>query len=129
MKFELYDFITVREINEFKKWTAGLQKKDRAKLNHKIDQLALTGTALHPHVLTDTEVPGIHKLRIQGNPKLRPLLCNGPGSINSEFTFLLGAKEVGGGWDPTKAPEKAKLNKEILKNDITRRRIKHERVT
>ena len=129
MAFTLYDYVNEGGKNEFKAWCENLQTKHRAKLNQKLDALIQYGDGLHPHMLTDTNVPGIKKLRVQGNVKLRPLLCNGPVLVKSEYTLLMGAKEIGDKWSPKKAPESALVKKEAVIADPAKRRKKHERVT
>jgi hypothetical protein len=129
MKFLLYDYLDSNEVNRFKKWCDGLEKSQKAKLREKIDKLAMHGDDLHPHMLSDSEVPGIQKLRVQGPVKLRPLLCKGPVNVHDEYTFLLGAKEVGSKWAPTDAPETANQNKKAVAIDAAKRRSKHERIS
>jgi len=111
-----------------KKWSAGLQKKERAKLNSKIDALAMHGTDLIPGILSPTGVPNIFKLRVKGQVQLRPLLCEGPGHAEAAFTFLLGAKEIASEYEPANAPDRAAE----LRNDLLahpERRTEHERVS
>ena len=129
MTFELFDYVNIHGVNEFSKWSSSLQKVQLAKLNEKLDALAMHGDALHPHMLTDTHVSGIKKLRVQGNVKLRPLLCNGPADVKNEYTLLKGAKEIGGIWSPAAAPKKANQIKTEVSNDLQNRRKKHERVS
>lgn len=129
MPFSLFDYINNKGENEFKKWSETLQKIQRAKLNQKLDKLELVGDSLMPELLTDTGIIGIKKLRIKvQNVQLRPLLCNGPINKESEYTLLMGAKEIGDKWSPQNAPQKA-LDKmrEVIKNPSKKRR-KHERV-
>lgn len=128
MAFTLYDYLSESGANEFKEWTEGLQSKERAKLNEKIDKLQEHGDALYPHMLTGTSVAGIQKLRVQGGVKLRPLLCKGPIDVESEYTLLMGAKEVGNKWVPKKAPETASGRKAEVAANPARRRKLHERV-
>jgi hypothetical protein len=127
MKFSIFDFTRANGQNDFSKWWRGLQKKDRTKLRHKIDMLMLYGDSLHPLMLSDTEVPGVQKIRVQGNPKLRPLLCKGPCSVHTEYTMLLGAKEIGGNWAPLGAPTTADANKKTVLAD-PKRRVQHEKI-
>lgn len=108
-------------------WTVGLQKKELAKLNQKIDSLAMHGIDLIPGVVSPTGIAAIFKLKVQGPVKLRPILCEGPGRSDLAFTFLLGAKEVSWGYVPPKAPEiGAELRKDLI-NYPARRRF-HERI-
>jgi hypothetical protein len=129
MLFDLFDYVNANGVNEFKKWTQDLQKPQRAKLNEKLDKLAQHGDDLHPNMLTDTSVPGIQKLRVKGNVQLRPLLCKGPVNIHSEYTLLMGAKEVGDKWLPKNAPTTADGKKSAVVANSTKRRKLHERVT
>lgn len=128
MPFSIYDYVNHQGQNELKDWASGLEKKQRVKLNEKLDKLALYGDALHPEMLTGTSVAGIKKLRSRGNVQLRPLLCNGPINMKQEYTLLMGAKEVGDKWVPKSAPLTAKSNKEEVIKDPINRRTKHERV-
>jgi hypothetical protein len=126
-KSSIYDYIHPREGNLMKKWSTGLQKKERAKLNSKIDALSIHGADLIPGILSPTGVASIFKLKVQGQVKLRPMICEGPGKGEAAFTFLLGAKEISWKYDPPDAPNTA----EELRNDLIahpNRRIEHERV-
>lgn len=110
-----------------KAWSTGLQKKERAKLNAKIDALAMHGPDLIPGLLSPTGVPNIFKLKVKGQVQLRPMVCEGPG-LESAFTLLLGAKEVSSEYEPANAPEKAAE----IRNDLLthlERRVEHERVS
>lgn len=130
MTFELYDYLSEDGTNEFKAWTEGLQKTQRAKLNEKLDKLAEYGDELYPQLLTDSSETGIQKLRIKaGNVQLRPLLCRGPIATHEEYTLLMGAKEVGSNWEPSGAPAKAKQRKAAVVSSPETRRKTHERIT
>lgn len=110
-----------------KAWSIGLQKKERAKLNAKIDALEMYGTDLIPGILAPTGVASIFKLKAQGQVKLRPMVCEGPGTGEQAFTFLMGAKEISWKYEPSDAPKIAS----DLRNDLIahpERRILHERV-
>src|SRR5260370_42528113 len=102
-KSTIYDYVHPVEGNLMKACSEGLQKKERAKLNSKIDALAMHGAELIPGILAPTGVSSIFKLKVQGQVKLRPMVCEGPGE--SVFTFLLGAKEVSWEYEPSNAPE------------------------
>ena len=129
MTYALFDYVKENGDNDFRLWTEGLQIKERAKLNEKLDKLATYGDELYPHLLTDTDVPGIQKLRVKGNVQLRPLLCRGPVFVGKEYTLLFGAKEVGGKLQPANAPTKAGDRKAQVKANPQSRRKLHERVT
>lgn len=130
MPYKIFDFVNSKGLNEFKEWSEKLQKIQRAKLNEKLDKLMLVGDELMPVLLTDAGITNIRKLRIKvQNVQLRPLLCNGPINKESEYTLLMGAKEIGDKWEPESAPQKA-FDKmlEVTKNPDKKRR-KHERVS
>lgn len=129
MPFLIFDYKNKHGLNEFKEWTLGLEKPQRAKLNEKIDKLSLHGDQLYPEMLTGTSVAGIQKLRVKvGNVQLRPLLCKGPVNMQNEYILLMGAKEVGDKWVPKEAPSMAATKKAEVIKDPTKRRIEHERV-
>ena len=128
MSFKLHDYVDNNKINDVKEWTKSLEKKDRAKLNAKLDMLTKNGPELFPNILTGTPTPGILKLRVRGNVQLRPMLCSGPISIENEYTLLIGAKEVQSKLDPKNADQTADKRKAEIINDATRR-IEHERIS
>jgi|HubBroStandDraft_4_1064222.scaffolds.fasta_scaffold38276_3 hypothetical protein len=127
MKSSTYDYVHPVEGNLMKSWSLGLQKKERAKLNSKIDALSMHGADLIPGILAPTGTPNIFKLKAQGQVKLRPMVCEGPGVGEAAFTFLLGAKEISWDYDPRDAPNLAA----DIRNDLREhpeRRVEHERV-
>ncbi len=113
--------------NLLRAWTAQLQTKERAKLNQRLDSLALHGPGLIPGILSPTGIPCVFKLKIRGKVQLRPLLCEGPGKGEEAFTLLLGAFEVSDDYVPMGAPLIAARLRESLIRDM-RRRVLHERV-
>ncbi len=128
MPFLIYDYVNLNGQNEFKQWTVDLQKKQRVKLNEKIDKLELYGDGLYPHMLSGTSVAGIQKLRVRGNVELRPLLCHGPINIKNEFTLLMGSKEVGDELVPKDAASIADSKKSEVIKEPTKRRAEHEKI-
>lgn len=128
MTYALFDYVDAHGRNDFADWTRDLQKTSRAKLNAKIDMLAKHGEELVPHLLTDTPIAGVRKLRVKGQVQLRPLLCRGPANNHMEYTFLLGAFERGDKFDPEDAPDTADVRRSTVANDL-RRRCKHERIS
>lgn len=128
MLFLIYDYVNANGKNEVRHWTEGLQPKERIKLNQKLDALAKDGDTLFPHLLAPTSTPGILKLRLQGNPKLRPLLCKGPVAGEIAFTLLAGAKEIQWILKPVGVESTANSRKtEVIQDPANRRRI-HERI-
>jgi hypothetical protein len=125
-KYALYDYVHPVEGNLVKTWSEGLQKKERAKLNMKLDALELHGPELIPNLLSPTGTPNIFKLKVRGQVQLRPMLCEGPGQERA-YTLLLGSKEIGDEYEPLNAPHKAA----DIRNDLLahpERRVEHERV-
>lgn len=126
-KYIIYDYVDPVEGNLMKAWSIGLQKKERAKLNAKIDALAMYGSDLIPGILSPTGVPSVFKLKVQGQVKLRPMVCEGPGHGELAFTFLLGAKEISSDYKPSGAPTTAAtIRADLIAHP--ERRIEHERV-
>lgn len=126
-KSSIYDYVHPAEGNRMKAWSTGLQKKERAKLNSKIDALEMHGADLIPGILAPTGIPAIFKLKAQGQVKLRPMVCEGPGETEAAFTFLLGAKEISWEYEPVNAPDiAAEIRNDLLAHP--ERRTKHERV-
>jgi hypothetical protein len=126
-KYVIYDYVHQLKGNLVKVWSQTLQKQERAKLNVKLDALAIHGSELIPGMLVPTGTPNIFKLRVRGQVELRPMVCEGPGREERAFTILLGAKEISGQYDPTDAPNLAA----DIRNDLVahpERRIIHERV-
>ena len=127
-KWLLFDHLDVHGRNIFKLWTQGLEKRDRAKLNSKLDLLEQYGPDLPPGLLSDTNLPHIKKLRINGPVALRPLLCRGPIDVHGEFTLILGATERDRQIEPLDAEERAEGYKNQISANPGERRCFHERV-
>ena len=113
-----------------------ITKRDIGQLNQKIDMLEKNGPDLPPKLLAGPIkskrnkklVSHIYKLIIHGDRMLRPMLCKGPVAIamDSEYTMLLGAIEVGGVLD-TDSEDAEHLRSQIIANN--RLRKPHERYT
>lgn len=127
MSYVLWDYVNEQGKNEFKTWTEGLQKPLRAKLNARLDQLALHGDGLFPEMLAGTNTAGILKLKIKGRVMLRPMLCKGPIDVAHEYTLLLGATERDSKLDPKDADQKANEYKQKVIASPESRRKPHER--
>ena len=124
----IYDYVDPVNGNLFRAWTARLQKKERAKLNQRLDSLAIHGPGMIPGIVSPTGISSIFKLKIHGKVQLRPLLCEGPGRGEDAFTLLLGAVEISDDYVPKDAPLVASRLRESLIKDM-RRRVIHERVS
>ena len=104
-----------------------MQKKERARLNAKLDALEMHGIDLIPGMLAPTGVANIFKLRVRGQVELRPMICEGPGRDERCFTLLLGAIEVEWVLQPEgAAAAAADCRTDLIANP--RRRVPHERV-
>jgi hypothetical protein len=67
-------------------------------------------------------------LKVHGQVQLRPMVCEGPGRAEAEFTFLLGATEESWDYVPANAPiQAAELRYDLLIHPT--RRTMHERVS
>src|SRR4051812_26773926 len=85
-----------------------VQQRERGKLQNKVDLLAEHGSGLVPHILADTGVPHIKKLKAKGSVQLRPLLCKLTADAGEEeFVLLVGAKEIGSKYEPRDALDQA----------------------
>lgn len=135
--WKLFDYVDERQRNVFAEWTKTLQKTQRIKLRTKLDDLIKFGPDLPPGLLIKTEIEYIYKLKVQGNPKLRPMLCIGPFFIKDlntgkeireeAFTLLIGVKEVSWDFEPKNADIEAAIRRgKVLENP--NRRCKHERI-
>ena len=127
-KNSIYDYVHPLDGNLMRAWSMGLQKKEKAKLNSKIDALAMHGADLIPGILAPTGIPAVFKLKVHGQVQLRPMVCEGPGRGEAAFTFLLGAIEISWEYDPADAPAMAA----VIRNDLLAhpdRRTEHERIS
>jgi len=123
----LYEFLDTRGRGIIVVWIedARLQTEAIARLNQKLDLLAISGPDLSPQLLTGTGERHISKLRVKA-PKmqLRPLLCRGPIAPQVEFTLLFGAIERNNTL-PKNALRQAVTNRQTILDDPKRRRL-HE---
>lgn len=128
MVWLLYDYLDAGGHNIIKEWSEGLGKRERIKLNQKLDMLENYGPNLPPQLLAGPVFDHVYKLKIQGNPKPRPLLCKGPINNDVEFTLLLGAFEIQWQLTPKNSLEHAANNRQaIIDNPL--RRCRHERIS
>lgn len=136
--WKLFDYINERGKNDFAEWTRRLQKPERTKLRAKLDMLAKAGGDLPPDLLMKTEVAYIYKLKVQGNPKLRPMLCllhlkftekETEEEIDEEaYVLLNGAKEISWEFEPAGADIEAGHRRLKVINNPTERVRYHERI-
>ena len=121
MAYAIYDYVSENGKNEFYEWVKNLDRRQRAKLDSKIDMLEMSGGELPPNLLSPCDGP-IKKFKVQGNPKLRPRLCAGPINIGVEYTMLAGATERDMKDVPANVVEIARIRrKEIIEFGESRR--------
>jgi hypothetical protein len=127
-KFFLFDFENAQGDNILQVWADNMpmQKKDRGRLDSKIDMLAKSGDNLPPKLLQPTKSKHIMEIAVNGPVALRVMLCRGPFNMKNEFTFLYGATEKNRKHVPRDAPERANGHRDDLLLNPNRRR-KHER--
>lgn len=131
----LWEWVRVEDLHgdrggALSEWREGMQSTERALLDSKIGVLEVTtNAALLPNFMAGpisvkgTKYPDIYKLLLGGKIRLRPLLCKGPMDKNREVTFLLGAYERNGKFDPANAPGAATDRlKKLLNKKAGRRR-------
>lgn len=128
MSWIIYEFLNARGRGIIEEWLEGerFQKAAIIRLNQKLDLLEQSGPELSPNLLAGTGKRHIYKLKVKA-PKmqLRPLLCRGPVSMDTEFTLLLGAVERNNKLLPAAALERAADNRGTILNNPQRRRL-HE---
>lgn len=122
MAFYLYDFIDEAGESIIESWRDGLTSRSRAQFDSKLHMLEISGSDLGPKLLAGPikKTGHIYKLIIHADIMLRPMLCKGPFKMQTEFTLLVGAKEIQGKLIPE--PEIAVENRAILLKDRRRRR-------
>ena len=127
-EYRLWDFLDDRLENVILQWVKddGITKRDRAALNQKINRLVQMDydLAKQTKLLAGPIYKHIYKLVIHGDVMLRPMLCRGPIHNTEEYTFLIGAVEIGGKL-PSGAKEKAEDRRLVVVND-QHRRTQHE---
>ena len=115
--WKIYDYKDGRGKNVIQVWKKDIPKLQLKKLQAKLDILAKAGPELPPGLLIKTEVEYIYKIKVQGNPKLRPMLCYGPVGEEKAFTLLIGVREISWKFDPPNAESEAgERRKKVLAN-------------
>lgn len=94
MPYTLYEYVDRAGALTFSVWRNGLDSQQRARLDSKANMLRTAGPHVSSGLLAGTSLGHIRKLKVQGNVKLRPRLCEGPVAYGSEFTMLVGATEI-----------------------------------
>jgi len=124
----LYDFLDLGGRNVIQDWADNLpmQKRDRGRLDSKIDLLANHGDDLPPRLLQPTRMKHVMEIAVNGQVAIRLMLCRGPFDMAGEFTFLLGATERDRKYVPREAPQKADKNRTQLLS-YKNQRCNHER--
>lgn len=125
-RWDIYDYRDQRGKDIIDDWMQGLQKKDRARLQAKIDLLHNNGPDLPTGLLSDTPSRNIKKIRVKGDVALRPLLCRGPVDMDAEYTLLYGATERDWKLVPQNAIEVAEGRRQDVINEPLKRRVKRD---
>jgi hypothetical protein len=122
--FSVYDFTDGDGKSQIVQWRNGLTPRSKAQLDSKLHMLQISGSDLGPKLLAGPikKTGHIYKLIIHADVMLRPMLCKGPFSMDTEFTLLIGAKEIQGKLVP--GPESAIESRNTLLAD-RKRRIPH----
>jgi hypothetical protein len=110
-------YVDEKGICDFHEWRKQIPPKARARMRNILSFMEITKDWTRtPYFRPLTDYAGICEIRfIVQNIQYRPLGCYGPGE--KEFTFLVGAKEVGRKFNPLSAPDTAiERRNKILKN-------------
>jgi hypothetical protein len=120
--FSLYDFVDEDDRSVISSWRDGLTVRSKAQLDNKLHMLEISGPSLGPKLLVGPikKTGHIYKLIIHADVMLRPMLCKGSFEMDTEFTLLIGAKEIQGKLIP--GPERAVENRAILLGNSRRRK-------
>lgn len=126
---KVWHYIDQANVDEFAQWASGLEKRQRIKLQAKIDMLQRYGSELPPQLLSETGEAHIKKLKVHGNVQLRPLLCRltDNNAEDEEFVLLKGAFEIQSDYVPVDALSIAAAYRQDLLKDETRKR-EHVRI-
>jgi hypothetical protein len=123
MAYRLYDYADHKG-NRIQEWAKGQPKIQLDKLNNRLDVLERAEPYLAEQLIEGTGVASIFKIKVQGNPKLRPMLCRGPANKATEFTLLIGAREIQFQLVPP-ASDAAQRRQSLIQNATLR--VPHER--
>jgi len=126
----LFDYTDERGQNLIMTWIEddAISRRDRAKLNQKLDSLVRIdyNLAIQTKMLAKV-FKHILKLKVHGEVQMRPLLCRGPVALENEYTLLMGAVETGGKL-PENAKESAAERRTAIHNEKgLKHRCTHER--
>lgn len=127
---DLWDF-RIHGINEILAWSKTLTKKDRAALNQKLDVLERLDYELARGLKLvskpNQKSGNVLELRASGETGLRPLLCLGPRSPQTEYTLLQGAQVKDSSLAPSDALDTAKQRRSLVDRHPADWRTPHER--
>lgn len=110
------------------KWLEGLEDRERAAISSKLlslQRIVCTSEADWGNCGLRGPIRGfkrLYKMKLGGSVQLRPIFCRGPVKTLEEVTFLLGALEVGGKWEPENALNRAEERRKEVSADVSRRR-------
>src|SRR5690349_13629438 len=116
MTWNIYEYIDERGTGAVESWIRRdrLQRQAVALLDQKLMLLASAGPELPPGLLAHLG-GGFLKLKVRAvGVQLRPILCEGPITNDTEFTILIGAVERDGKLQPNDARERAEKCRRII---------------
>ncbi len=124
----LWEWVDSRGGGVLSDWRNSLATAQKAQLDNRTrllslcaDDSNLPGLMSGPISVKGQKFDGVYKLQIGGKVRLRPLLRKGPGEAD-HLTFLAGAMEKNGRFDPTNAPSKALERSRSLDQNANRRK-------
>jgi hypothetical protein len=123
----VYDFVDVQGRSVIGDWVRGLTPVDRARFKVKVRALVDLEyeRAIGTKLLQGPINKHVYKLKIHGTIMMRPLLCRGPISNDTEYTLLAGAREENFKLIPADAPKQAERRRQqIIDDPINRRQIR-----
>jgi len=123
MRYSIWDFVDAHGGSLIYEWALRRSKRDRAKLNQRFDRLAQVDfqLAVNSRLLAGPIYKHVYKMQIHGEVQMRPLLCRGPISNETEYTLLRGATERDGVLTPG-AKEQAELDRATILSFPARRK-------
>jgi hypothetical protein len=124
----LFQHVDRRRRGSLDEWLEGLEDRERAAISSKLlslQRIVCTSEADWGNCGLRGPIRGfkhLYKMKLGGSVQLRPIFCRGPVKTLEEVTFLLGALEVGGKWEPEDAPKRAEERRKEVSADVSRRR-------
>lgn len=90
-KWTIFDYVDPVDGNLIRIWSARLQKKERAKLNHRLDSLAMHGPGLIPGILSPAGIASIFKIENTWQGSIEAVIMRGSGAGRRGFHSSTGS--------------------------------------